>query len=112
MPVDPAKTDIAEFHKLLKSSKRVLALCGAGMSVASGLTTFTGRGTMYRGQYSAQISTTHTFMQNPGLVWQFLASRRHEALQAQPNACHLALTEFARKKRRDFMCLSQNIDGT
>src|SRR5688572_25484728 len=111
MPVDPAQTDIAAFHDVLRSSKRVLALCGAGMSASSGLTTFAGKGTLYRGQYSNNLASATAFANDPGLLWQFYTYRRHEALNAQPNACHFALAEFARKKGDDFMCLSQNIDG-
>lgn len=39
-------TDVHEFHDVLKSSKRILALCGAGLSAASGLGTFRGAGGM------------------------------------------------------------------
>jgi NAD-dependent SIR2 family protein deacetylase len=34
--------DVAAFHKVLLSSKRILALCGAGLSAASGLPTYAG----------------------------------------------------------------------
>lgn len=39
-----------EFHELLKGSKRILALCGAGLSAASGLDTFRGAGGMWRSE--------------------------------------------------------------
>ncbi|KAK2004982.1 hypothetical protein LX36DRAFT_705873 [Colletotrichum falcatum] len=36
--------DVAGFHEALRSSKRILALCGAGLSASSGLPTFRGAG--------------------------------------------------------------------
>lgn len=101
---------MTSFHEHLKTSKRVLALCGAGLSASSGLPTFRGAGGLWRTHDSTSLATPEAFQANPGLVWQFYGYRRHMALQAQPNAAHYALAEFARKNQ-DFQCLSQNVDG-
>jgi len=102
--------DLASFHNTLKSSKRILALCGAGLSASSGLPTFRGAGGLWRTHDSISLATPEAFARDPGLVWQFYNYRRHMALQAQPNAAHYALAELSRKMP-DFQCLSQNVDG-
>lgn len=102
-------TSIDEFQDLIKSSDRILALCGAGLSAASGLPTFRGQGGLWRNHDPTSLATADAFEHDPGLVWLFYAWRRHLALQAGPNAGHHALAELARKKE-NFLCLTQNVD--
>lgn len=104
-------TDIAEFNEVLKSSKRVIALCGAGLSAASGLGTFRGAGGMWRNHQATALATPQAFRADPGLVWLFYSYRRHMALQAKPNAGHVALTKLS-EKMPGFITLTQNVDGT
>ncbi|TVY14901.1 NAD-dependent protein deacylase [Lachnellula arida] len=107
-----ASTSVSDFQAVLKSSKRVLALCGAGLSASSGLETFRGAGGMWRDYEASALATPEAFEKDPGLVWLFYAYRRHKALNAKPNMGHYALAELARAKGEEgFMCLSQNIDG-
>ncbi|TVY33172.1 NAD-dependent protein deacylase [Lachnellula subtilissima] len=107
-----ASTSVSDFQAVLKSSKRVLALCGAGLSASSGLETFRGAGGMWRNYKASALATPEAFENDPGLVWLFYAYRRHKALNAKPNMGHYALAELARRKGEEgFMCLSQNIDG-
>jgi NAD+-dependent protein deacetylase sirtuin 5 len=104
------KSDVEEFKKLLKGSNRVMALCGAGLSVASGLPTFRGDGGLWREFDPTTLATPDAFEDDPALVWLFYAWRRHMALKAKPNAGHYALAELA-KKNENFLCLTQNVDG-
>lgn len=107
-----ASTSVSDFQAVLKSSKRVLVLCGAGLSASSGLETFRGAGGMWRNYKASALATPEAFEKDPGLVWLFYAYRRHKALNAMPNMGHYALAELARAKGEEgFMCLSQNIDG-
>jgi len=87
-----------------------MALCGAGLSAASGLGTFRGAGGMWRNYQATSLATPEAFEKDPGLVWLFYSYRRHMALQAKPNAGHYALTELS-KKMPDFVTLTQNVDG-
>lgn len=105
------KTSIAEFQSLLASSHRVLALCGAGLSAASGLPTFRGAGGLWRNHDPTTLATPDAFAQDPALVWLFYAWRRHVALAAKPNPGHVALADLAHKKGDQFLCLTQNVDG-
>jgi NAD-dependent SIR2 family protein deacetylase len=98
------------FQECLKSSSRVLALCGAGLSASSGLPTFRGAGGMWRTHEAMDLATPQAFNRDPGLVWQFYSYRRHAALQVKPNKAHFALAELS-KKMPGFITLSQNVDG-
>lgn len=46
-----------------------MALCGAGLSAASGLGTFRGAGGMWRNYKSTSLATPEAFKKDPGLVW-------------------------------------------
>ena len=106
---DPA-ADMESFRICLKSSNRILALLGAGLSAASGLPTFRGAGGLWRNHDAVNLATPEAFEEDPALVWQFYSYRRHMALQAKPNRAHYALAELA-KRNKNFITLSQNVDG-
>jgi NAD+-dependent protein deacetylase sirtuin 5 len=103
-------TDITSFAQHLQSSKRIVALLGAGLSASSGLPTFRGAGGLWRRFNAIELATPEAFRADPGLSWQFYSYRRHMALNAQPNRAHLALAELARRNPQ-FLTLSQNVDG-
>jgi NAD-dependent deacetylase sirtuin 5 len=46
-----------------------MALCGAGLSAASGLGTFRGAGGMWRNYQATSLATPEAFDRDPGLVW-------------------------------------------
>ena len=105
---------IATSQEHLRSSKRVLALLGAGLSASSGISTFRGVGSegLWHGHDPAKLATTAAFDKNPQLVWSLYNHRRDQALAAEPNAAHLALAELAKRRGKNgFMALSMNIDG-
>ncbi|KAG8532894.1 uncharacterized protein KY384_002772 [Bacidia gigantensis] len=104
------QADLESFSKHLKASTRILALCGAGLSAASGLPTFRGAGGLWRKHDATRLATPDAFSLNPSLVWHFYSYRRHMALEAKPNAAHYALAELARHKN-EFLTLTQNVDG-
>ncbi|KAF2149522.1 putative SIR2 family histone deacetylase [Myriangium duriaei CBS 260.36] len=104
------KEQLDDFARHLKSSTRILALLGAGLSASSGLPTFRGAGGLWRTHEATDLATPEAFADDPGLVWQFYSYRRHMAFNVQPNLAHLALAELARRKP-EFVTLSQNVDG-
>lgn len=108
-PRGQPSTSLDEAQDLLKASNRILALCGAGLSAASGLPTFRGAGGLWRNHDATKLATPTAFKRDPALVWLFYAWRRHLALSAEPNDGHRALAELARKKE-NFLCLTQNVD--
>ncbi|KAI5467698.1 DHS-like NAD/FAD-binding domain-containing protein [Mariannaea sp. PMI_226] len=102
--------DVEAFHEVLRSSKRMLALCGAGLSASSGLPTFRGAGGLWRNYEATSLATMNAFRTDPGLVWLFYGYRRHMCLRADPNPGHYALAALARENK-DFLCLTQNVDN-
>lgn len=106
----PTYNDVEAFHEVLRSSRRILALCGAGLSASSGLPTFRGAGGYWRSHDATKLATMQAFTTDPGLVWLFYGYRRHLALRAKPNAGHRALAALA-KSSTDFLCLTQNVDS-
>ena len=106
----PPHNDVEAFHEVLRSSRRIIALCGAGLSASSGLPTFRGPGGYWRNHDATKLATMRAFMTDPGLVWLFYGYRRHTCLRAKPNAAHRALSALA-KANPDFLCLTQNVDS-
>ncbi|KAL2755921.1 hypothetical protein ACRALDRAFT_1070906 [Sodiomyces alcalophilus JCM 7366] len=108
----PIINDIPAFQAFLtaNANSRILALCGAGLSAASGLPTFRGAGGLWRNHDATRLATPEAFKADPALVWLFYAYRRHMALEAKPNPAHYALAALARK-RKEFLCLTQNVDN-
>ena len=102
--------DLESFSSHLRSSTRILALLGAGLSAASGLPTFRGADGLWRTHDAISLATPEAFEKNPGLVWQFYSYRRHMAFEASPNPAHYALAELARRNE-SFITLTQNVDG-
>ncbi|KAH8601180.1 DHS-like NAD/FAD-binding domain-containing protein [Bisporella sp. PMI_857] len=101
---------IEEFREVLKGSRRVLALCGAGLSASSGLDTFRGAGGLWKNHEAVTLSSVEGFKRDPGLVWLFYSYRRHQSLLAHPNPGHYALAALSRKME-GFLTISQNVDG-
>jgi NAD-dependent SIR2 family protein deacetylase len=106
----PRHNDIQAFHEVLRSSRRILALCGAGLSASSGLPTFRDAGGYWRNHDATKLATMEAFMMDPGLVWLFYGYRRHQSLIKQPNPGHKALAELA-QRNPNFLCLTQNVDS-
>ncbi|KAJ7063509.1 DHS-like NAD/FAD-binding domain-containing protein [Mycena amicta] len=110
--------DMAEFKRVLSSAKHIVAICGAGLSAASGIPTFRGAGGMWRKYDAMSLATPEAFDENPSLVWQFYHYRREKASQAEPNAAHIALAKFSIPAIRSntapgssFAIITQNVDG-
>jgi hypothetical protein len=104
-----SEKDIKAFSEHLRSSKRILALFGAGLSAPSGISTFRGSKDIFRGYNPPMLSTKDTFQEGPVLSWWYYAFRRHCVLKAESNAAHYALAQLGRTK--EFLAITWNIDG-
>ena len=95
----------------LREARRIVALTGAGISAESGLATFrdaqTGLWSKFRPE---ELATAEAFQRDPKFVQEWYASRRENALQAKPNAGHLALAELE-ERANEFLLITQNVDG-
>ena len=96
----------------VSSSRRIVALTGAGISTESGVPDFRGpQGLWTRNPQSEKLSNIHYYMSDPDvrkLAWQQRLD--HPAWGAQPNAGHNALVALERAKRLHAL-ITQNIDG-
>jgi NAD-dependent deacetylase len=108
----PMVTD-QEVDKLASSitrAKKVVALCGAGMSVESGIASFRGTGGLWEKYDPEEYGHIHTLRHHPEKAWIMLREMSREIMKAKPNSGHLALAEL-----EQLGCLSsiitQNVDG-
>ncbi|KAK0430776.1 DHS-like NAD/FAD-binding domain-containing protein [Armillaria borealis] len=111
-------SNIEEFRQVLSSSKKIIILSGAGLSVASGIPTFRGTGGLWRKYDAASLATPSAFAENQARVWQFFHYRREQVLNATPNAAHFVIARLAIPRIRQsispnskFTHITQNIDG-
>ncbi|EMD35003.1 hypothetical protein CERSUDRAFT_107041 [Gelatoporia subvermispora B] len=116
--VPTPSNDMAAFRAVLASSRRIIAIAGAGLSAASGIPTFRGAGGMWRKYDALSLATPAAFRDSPSRVWQFYHYRRETALKAEPNAAHFALAEFTIPTIREqiapgstFTLITQNVDS-
>lgn len=106
-------SDVSKFRELVKSSKRIVALTGAGISAESGIPTFRGAGGLWRKFVAQELATPSAFRSNPSRVWQFYSYRREVVLTKQPNRAHDLLAETEErmaKEGKKLTVITQNID--
>jgi NAD-dependent deacetylase len=88
----------------------IFVLTGAGISAESGIPVF--QGTNWHGYSHYELANIEAWEQDPKLVWQYYSDRRASALDAKPNAAHIALAKFERDRGVNglFLC-TQNVDS-
>ncbi|ODN05449.1 NAD-dependent protein deacylase sirtuin-5, mitochondrial [Orchesella cincta] len=92
-----------------KCSKRA----SAGISAASGIPTFRGKGGFWRGYAVQTLAALSKFKENPSLVWECYHYRREIVLTKQPTLAHYHLAEVEKQfeqTNRKFVIITQNID--
>jgi NAD-dependent deacetylase len=94
----------------LTPQDRLFVLTGAGISAESGLATFRGSGGLWNGHRVEDVATPEAWQANPELVWRFYSMRRRDALAAQPNVAHIALSNMEQKLGDRFYLCTQNVD--
>ncbi len=112
-PNSRPSSDMASFREIVKKSKHIVALTGAGISAESGIPTFRGAGGIWKTFRSQDLATPSAFKSHPSRVWQFYSSRRENVLTKEPNAAHYALAECEEKMRKAgkrLVVITQNVD--
>ncbi|MGV3721042.1 MAG: SIR2 family NAD-dependent protein deacylase [Actinomycetota bacterium] len=94
----------------LRTARRVLVFCGAGVSAESGLPTFRGAGGLWEGHRIEEVATPEAFEFNPELVWRFYAMRQEALPHVEPNAAHRVLAAME-DRYADFLLVTQNVDN-
>jgi len=102
---------VRALRERIDRASRVCVLSGAGMSAESGIATFRDALTGLWSRFDpAQLASVEGFRADPPLVWDWYAERRAGVRAALPNAGHLALGEFARRRPGVLTVVTQNVD--
>jgi NAD-dependent deacetylase len=102
---------IAAVRARIDTARSLFVLTGAGMSAESGIATFRDALTGLWSRFDpAQLASEEGFRADPARVWAWYAERRGGVRAALPNAGHVALGEFARRRPGVLTLVSQNVD--
>merc|ERR1719379_114600 len=107
--------DEAIVAQILRRSKKVVVLTGAGVSAESGIPTFRGSDgfwTVGSENYRPQeLATWEKFNEMPEELWRWYQYRWGICTKANPNPGHYALAELEGLVEGDITLVTQNIDG-
>lgn len=105
--------DDASFRQaadIIKQSKHLIALTGAGISKESNVPTFRGADGLWKQYDAMHLATPSAFRANPQLVWEWYSWRQGLISKCSPNPAHETLARWEEKgllKR----IITQNVDG-
>ena len=88
--------------------KKLVVSTGAGISAASGLSTFRDSGGMWEKYDVMEVASHEGYVRNPALIHEFYNARRRDAAAAQPNEAHKALARL--ESQFDVYVITQNVD--
>ncbi len=88
---------------------KIVVFTGAGVSAESGLGTFRDADGLWEKYRIEDVCTHEAWLRNPQLCVEFYNQRRRDALAAQPNAAHMAITRL-QEAFPDTEIITQNID--
>lgn len=93
----------------------LLVVTGAGISHASGIPTFRGtdKDAVWKKDVT-ELGTVRYFSEEPAGSWSWYLSRFDKVIGAKPNPGHTALVDlerWAKEQGREFLLITQNIDG-
>jgi NAD-dependent deacetylase len=99
-----------ELAALIRRHPRVVALTGAGISVASGIPDFRSAGGLWSRFDPMEYAYIRAFRTNPAKVWAMLKEMDALITRARPNPAHYALAELEAK---GFLLgiITQNVDN-
>lgn len=109
-PPSPSSSIVQRAADLLKNSRQIVVLTGAGVSKESGVPTFRDAMEGLWAKYDPQmLATPQAFRANPKLVWDWYEWRRMMVRAAKPNPGHLALAALERRFPA-LDLITQNVD--
>ena len=80
--------------QVLKDSKKIVFVTGAGISQESGIPTFRGKDGLSRKYDAMKLATIDAFYDDPKLVWEWYTERRENIFSANPNPGHATISEL------------------
>src|SRR5262245_55041543 len=105
---------VAACRSALARQGTVIALTGAGISVASGIPTFRDDSHWQVGDreyHPWDLATAMTFWKMPWDVWAWYLYRRSVCRAAEPDLAHRALVDLDAKLDGRFALITVNLDG-
>ncbi len=95
---------------ILREASRAVAFTGAGISVASGISTFREEDGIWARYPVEEYGTAEAFLRDPERVWELFGAVEAELRRARPNPAHEALAHLEAAGRLAAV-VTQNIDG-
>ncbi len=96
---------------LLRQSKHLIALTGAGISVESGIPPFRGKGGVWEKFDPIKYASIDSFLENPEEIWEvFIKEMQAVLVKARPNQAHTCLARLEELKLLKTI-ITQNVDG-
>jgi len=83
-----------ELIEIIRKSKDVVVLTGAGVSAESGVSTFRDPEGLWTKFNPMELASMDGFMSNPNLVWEWYNYRRKVVNEVEPNPGHYAIAEM------------------
>ncbi len=105
---DDNAIDLAQ--RIIKDSKRIIALTGAGISVDSGIPDFRSEGGLWERYDPHEYATYDSFLVDPSKFWTMGQELADLILKAQPNEAHIALANLEKTGKLRGV-ITQNIDN-
>ena len=109
--------EIEQAAQILRQSRYVVALSGAGISVESGIRPFRGTGGIWTEHGEPPMDGYQRFQANPKAHWEDIVKRRstaddfsHSLTEAVPHPAHFALAELEEMGILRYL-ITQNIDN-
>ncbi len=96
--------------EIIKDSKCLIALTGAGISVESGIPDFRSAGGLWDKYNPAEYATIDAFREDPVKVWQMIFDMSRITQNAKPNPAHHALAKLEEMNILKSI-ITQNIDN-
>jgi len=99
-----------ELAALIRRSRRVVALTGAGISVESGIPDFRSPGGLWERFDPREYAHIQAFRRNPAKVWELIRELDATLSRARPNPAHFALAELEARGHL-IGVITQNVDN-
>jgi NAD-dependent deacetylase len=103
-------TELEKAAEIIKNSKNMIALTGAGISVESGIPDFRSSGGLWDKYDPAIYASIYSFKNMPEKVWEMIFELMEITGKAEPNPGHIALAELEKMGYLKAV-ITQNIDN-